>query len=73
MQKYYHDLYLKCDVLQLTEVFEKSRNKSLGKLWIMSEQLFELNRFTLGCNAMILNILKNYVDYIIIIIQLQIR
>ena len=31
--KDYHDFYLKCDVLLLAEVFEKSRNSSLKNFW----------------------------------------
>ena len=30
--KDYHDLYLKCDVLLLAEVFEKFRNNSLKNM-----------------------------------------
>ena len=29
---YYHDLCLKCDVLQLADVFEKFRNNSLKNM-----------------------------------------
>ena len=39
-----HKLYLKCDVLLLADVFEKSRNN-------MSKSLFECTTFKLGCIA----------------------
>ena len=50
--KDYHDLYLKCEVLLLADVFKKSRNnnsKKYGLCPIMS--LLEHTRFKLGCNA----------------------
>ena len=48
---YYRDLYLKCDLLLLADVFGKHRNDSLKKFWIVSKPLFERTRFKLGCNA----------------------
>ena len=52
--KDYHNLYLKCDILLLADVFGKFRNNSLKKLCIMSKfarNWFERNRFKLGWNA----------------------
>ena len=46
--KDFDDLYLKCDLLLLADVFETFRNDSLKKLWIMSKSLFERIRFTFG-------------------------
>ena len=53
MIKCYQELYLKYDVLILTDVFVKLRNNSLknNSLSIMSKSLFEPTRFKLGCNA----------------------
>ena len=48
--KYYHDLYLICDVLLLADGLVKFRNNSL-KLWILSELLFECTSFLLGSHA----------------------
>ena len=55
-RKDYHNLNLKCDVLLLTDVFEKPRNNygiiiMLNKLWTMAKSLFECSRFKLQCNA----------------------
>ena len=41
--KDYRDLYLKCDVLLLADVFQE--------LWIIFKLLFERTRSMLGCNA----------------------
>ena len=35
----------------LADVFEKFRNGSLKKIWIMPDSLFECTSFKLGCNA----------------------
>ena len=45
--KNYKDLYLKCYVLLLADVFEKFKNNSL-KIMSYSESLFERMRFNLG-------------------------
>ena len=45
--KNYKDLYLKCYVLLLADVFEKFKNNSL-KIMSYSESLFECMRFNLG-------------------------
>ena len=48
--KYYHDLYLICNVLLLADGLVKFRNNNL-KLWILSELLFECTSFLLGSHA----------------------
>ena len=51
--KDYHDLYLKCDVLLLADVFEKFRNNSLNNFGLCPSHYlkFEVTRFKLGCDA----------------------
>ena len=39
--KDYHDLYLKCDVLLLTDVFEKFRNNSSKNFGLSPSHYFE--------------------------------
>ena len=53
--KDYHDLYLKCDVLLLADVFEKFRNNSLKNYGLCPKSLFGRN--TLSWDA-ILNMTK---------------
>ena len=50
--KDFHELYLKCDVLLLADLFKKKLSKKqIKELGIMSKSLFERTRFKLGCNA----------------------
>ena len=48
--KYYHDLYLKWDILPLTDVFKKLEIIA-KELWITSKSLFEFTSRKLGCNG----------------------
>ena len=53
--KYYHDLYLKCDVSLLTENFEKFRNNSLKSYGLcpshyLSAAVYILKKFTQANN-----------------------
>ena len=45
--KDYHDLYLKCDILLLADVF----GKFIVKITDLFEALFEHTRFEFGCNT----------------------
>ena len=49
--KDYHDLYLKCDVLLLTDVFEKFRNNSLNNYGLCPSHY--LSAPDLSCDAMV--------------------
>ena len=51
--KDYHDLYLKCDVLLLANIFEKSRNNSLQNYGLCSSHC--LSAQALRCDAMLIN------------------
>ena len=53
--KDYHDLYLKCDVLLLANVFEKFRNNSLKNYGLYPKSLFGRNTL---CLDAILNMTK---------------
>ena len=57
----YHDLYLKCDVLLLGDVFEKFRNNSLINYRLCTSHY--LSATTLTCDAM-LNMIKNELELI---------
>ena len=47
--KDYHNLYLKCDVLSLGDVFEKFRTNSLKFYGLCRSR--QQTRFKLGCNV----------------------
>ena len=49
--KDYHDLYLKCDVLLLTDVFEKFRHNSLNNYGLCPSHY--LSAPDLSCDAMV--------------------
>ena len=49
--KDYHDLYLKCDILLLADVFEKFRNNSLKNYGLCPRHYLLRTRFKLGLNA----------------------
>ena len=49
--KDYPNLCLKCDVLLLSDVFEKFRSNNLKNLGIMSKSLFERTNLKLGCDG----------------------
>ena len=50
--KDFHDLYLKCDILLLVDVFEKFRYSSLKNYGLCpSHHLNERANLMLGCNS----------------------
>ena len=49
--KDYHDLYLKYDVLLLTDVLEKFRINSFKNYGLCSSHYLSASGFKLGCNA----------------------
>ena len=49
--KDYHDMYLKCGVLLLADIFEKSRNNSIKNCGLYLSYYFENTILKLGCHA----------------------
>ena len=44
--KYYHDLYLKCDILLLADVFEKFRNNCLKNYGLCASHYLSTQAFS---------------------------
>ena len=49
--KRFHDLYLKCDVLLLANVFQKFRNDSLKDYGLRPSHYLRATNLKLGCNT----------------------
>ena len=47
----YRDLYLRCNVLLLVDVFEKVRNNSIKNYAFISKSLFKSTSVKMGCNT----------------------